>query len=193
MKNARLEDWIGNIAILIIQPESYVHISNEIPVELVKEWGMKGIIVSANKPFMTVKEHLQKLNVLSSLKYLDCASTIAGANPQNENLFLINNPADLTSLGICIHKCVANVSERACAEREFLIFDSLTTLLIYNKEKDLTAFAHQLGLTLKSIRITTFFLMVEMESTKEMLKFLSTIADKTAHLIVNKKGEVLVA
>ena len=106
MKNTQLEDWIGKIAILIIQPESYVHISNEIPVELVKEWGMKGIIVSANKPFMAAKENWQKFNILSSLKYLDCASTIAGANPQDENLFLINNPADLTSLGICIHKCV---------------------------------------------------------------------------------------
>lgn len=187
MKNARLKDWIGKIAILIIQPESYVHISNEIPVELVKEWGMKGIIVSANKPFMIAKENLEKLNVLGSLKYLDCASTIAGANPQAENLFLIHNPADLTSLGICIHKCIPSTSEK-----EFLIVDSLTTLLIYNKEKDLTAFAHQLGLTLKSIRITTFFLMVEMETTKEMLKFLSTIADKTVHLSVNKKGEVLV-
>ena len=187
MKNARLEDWIGKITILLIQPESYVHISNEIPVELVKEWGMKGIIVSANKPFMTVKEQLQKLNILSSLKYLDCASTIAGTNPQAENLFLINNPADLTSLGICIHKCVASTSER-----EFLVVDSLTTLLIYNKEKDLIAFAHQLGMTLKSIRITTFFLMVEMETTKEMLRFLSTITDKIAHLCVGKEGEVLV-
>lgn len=188
MKNARLEDWIGNIAILIIQPESYVHISNEIPVELVKEWGMKGIIVSANKPFMTVKEQLQKLNILDSLKYLDCASTIAGANPHGENLVLINNPANLTELQICILKNIVNFSER-----EFLIFDSLTTLLIYNKEKDLTAFAHRLGLTLKSVRITTFFLMVEMETSKEMLKFLSTIADKTVHLCINKKGEVFVA
>ncbi len=187
MKNTRLEDWIGKIAILIIQPESYVHISNEIPVELVKEWGMKGIIVSANKPFMTAKENWQKFDILDSLKYLDCASTIAGANPQDKNLFLINNPADLTSLGICIHKCVASNSEK-----EFLIVDSLTTLLIYNKEKDLIAFAHQLGMTLKSIKITTFFLMVEMETTKEMLKFLSTIADKIVHLNINKKGEVFI-
>ena len=86
MKN-QLEDWIGKIAILIIQPESYVHISNEIPVELVTEWGMKGIVVSANKPFMTAKENWQKFDVLGSLKYLDCASTIAGAKPQDRESF----------------------------------------------------------------------------------------------------------
>ena len=65
LKNARVEDWIGKIAILIIQPESYVHISNEIPVELVKEWGMKGIIVSANKPFMIAKEQLSRNSTFS--------------------------------------------------------------------------------------------------------------------------------
>ena len=34
--------------------------------------------------------------------------------------------------------------------------------------------------------------MVEMETTKEMLRFLSSIADKIVHMCVNKEGEVLV-
>lgn len=53
-------------------------------------------------------------------------------------------------------------------------------------------FAHKLGVRLKSIRMTAFFLMVEQETTKEMLRFLSTIADKIVHLCVNKEGEVFI-
>ena len=171
----------------MVSPEYYVHVSTEIPVELVKEWAMKGIIVSANKPFATAKADLQQFEVLDSLVYLDCASKFAGLSPQGENLVLVDNPGNLTELEICITKSIGNSSVR-----RFLVFDSLTTLLIYNKEKELTMFAHKLGLRLKSIRMTTFFLMVEQETTKEMLKFLSTIVDKIVHLCVNKEGEVFI-
>lgn len=185
MKTAQHEDWKGKIAILIIPSESYVYVSDEIPVELVKEWGMEGILVSANKPYMTMKEHLQKNGVLDKLKYLDCASKFVGANPQGENLILLNNPADLVGLTICIRKCIGNFSRK-----NFLLFDILTTLLIYNTSKNLTMFAHKLGLMLKSKEVTTFFLMVDQENTKEMLMFNSTIADKIVHVGVNKEGEV---
>lgn len=185
MKTPRLEDWKGKIAILIIPSELYVYVSNEMPVELVKEWGMEGILVSANKPYMTIKEHMQQNGILDKLKYLDCASKFIGANPQGENLVLLNNPADLVGLTIGIQKCIRNFSKK-----NFLLFDSLTSLLIYNTSKNLTRFAHKLGLMLKSKGVTTFFLMVDQENTKEMLMFLSTIADKIVHVGVNKEGEV---
>lgn len=98
MKNARLEDWLGKVAILIVPPEYYVYVSTEIPVELVKEWDMAGIVVSANKPFATAKADLQQFEVLDSLVYLDCASKFAGLSPQGENLVLVDNPGNLTEL-----------------------------------------------------------------------------------------------
>ena len=152
MKDARPEDWLGKIAILIVPPEDYVYISNEIPVELVKEWEMEGIIVSANKPFATAKVNLQQREILDSLVYLDCASKFAGLSPQGENLVLVDNPGNLVELEICITRCIRNPSVR-----RFLVFDSLTTLLIYNKSEDLTRFAHKLGMRLKSQSITAFF------------------------------------
>ncbi len=185
MKTASLEDWKGKIAILIIPSDLYVHVSNEIPVELVKEWGMDGMIISANKPYLTMKEYLQKNSVLKRLVYLDCASKFVGANPQGENLVLLSSPSNLVELAIHIEK-----NTRDFSKENFLLFDSLTTLLIYNKTENLTRFAHKLGLKMKAMNITTFFLIVEQETTKEILKFLSTITDKIAHLGVNKKGEV---
>ena len=185
MKTTSLEDWKGKIAILIIPSDLYVYISNEIQVELVKEWGMEGMVISANKPYLTMKEYLQKNNVLERLVYLDCASRFVGVNPQGENLVLLSSPSNLVELAIHIEK-----NTRDFSKENFLLFDSLTTLLIYNKTEDLTRFAHKLGLKMKSMNITTFFLIVDQETTRDMLKFLSTIADKIAHVSVNKKGEV---
>jgi hypothetical protein len=185
LKTSQPEDWHGKIAMLIVPSDLYVHISNEIPVELVNEWGMEGMLVSVNKPYMTMKEYFQEKGILNRLRYLDCTSKFIGANPQGENLILLNNPSNLVELSISIKKSLTSFPRNS-----FLLFDSLSTLLIYNKLADLTRFAHRLGLMLKCKGVTTFFLIVDQETTKEMLKFLSTIADKIVHVSINKEGEV---
>jgi hypothetical protein len=187
MKVDRREDWIGKIAILVIPPESYVHISSEMPFEMVNEWGMEGIVVSANKPYLTVEESYRNSGILDKIIFVDCASRLAGDNPSGERVVLINNPADLTQLTISIVKIIERFGGR-----KFLVFDSLTTLLIYSKLDPLTQFAHSLGLIMKTKRVTCFFLAVDQEATKEMLKFLSSIADNYVHLKVNREGEVAV-
>ena len=187
MKGIRLEEWSGKLAILVIPPEFYVRISSELPVELVKEWGIEGVLVSANKPYLTVKESLLALGILDKLIFVDCASRLAGASPSGEKLVLINNPANLTELTISITKSVKILGEKC-----FLVFDSLTTLLIYSKVKLLTQFAHSLGLMLKANKVTSLFLAVEQETSKEMLSFLSTIADNFVHLSVNEEGDVII-
>lgn len=168
-------------------PEFYVRISSEIPVEIVKEWGIEGVLVSANKPYLSVKESLTALGILDKLIFVDCASRLVGASPSGDKLVLINNPANLTELTISITKSV-----RLLGEKSFLVFDSLTTLLIYSKVKLLTQFAHSLGLMMKANNVTSFFLAVDQEAAKEMLRFLSTIADNFVHLSINEEGEVII-
>jgi hypothetical protein len=187
MKVVCRDDWIGKIAIMVIPPESYVHISSEMPVEMVNEWGMEGVFVSANKPYLTIEESFRKSGILDKIIFVDCASRLAGDSPSGERVVLINNPADLTQLAISISK----ITERL-GEKKFLIFDSLTTLLIYSKINVLTQFAHSLGLLMKTRRVTCFFLAVDQEATKELLRFLSSIADNYANLKVNAEGEVTV-
>ena len=188
MKVERREDWIGKTAILVIQPESYVQISSEIPVEMVKEWDMEGIFVSANKPYSSIEESFRKFGILDKIIFVDCASKLAGDNPSGERLVLINNPADLTELAIHLLKSVERLGDK-----KFLVFDSLTTLLIYSKMGSVTQFAHSLGLMMKAKRVTCFFLAVNQEATKEMLSFLSTIADEFVHVYVNEGGQTVVA
>ena len=185
MKVRCREDWIGKLAILVISPESYVHISSEMPVEMVNEWGMEGIFVSANKPYLTVEKSFKNSGILEKITFVDCASRLAGENPSGERVVLINNPADLAQLTESITKSIEKLGDK-----KFLVFDSLTTLIIYSEFSQLTQFAHRLGLIMKTKEVTSFFLAVDQEATKEMLRFLSTIADNYTHLQINKEGEV---
>src|SRR5512135_1772150 len=98
MRVRRREDWIGKLAILVVPPESYSYISSEMPVELVNEWGMEGIFVSANKPYLTVENSFKQSGILDKITFVDCASRLAGEEPTGEKLILINNPADLPDL-----------------------------------------------------------------------------------------------
>ncbi len=189
MKVARREDWIGKLAILIIPPQLYVQISSEMPVEMVKDWDLEGVLVSANKPYLTVEESFKNSGILEKIRFVDCASTIAGVTPSGgERLVVIRSPADLTEITINITKSIDRI-----AGKRFLIFDSLTTLLIYSKLSVLTQFAHSLGLIMKAKQVTCFFLAVDQEATKEMLSFLSTIADEFVHVSINEGGETIVA
>ncbi len=186
MRVRRREDWIGKLAILVVPPESYAYISSEMPVELVNEWGMEGIFVSANKPYLTVENSFKQSGILDKITFVDCASRLAGEEPTGEKLILINNPADLPDLT----KSITRIT-RDCLEKRFLVFDSLTTLLIYSEFGSLTQFAHTLGLIMKARKVTCLFLAVDQEATKEMLTFLSSIADKYVHLKVSEDGQVM--
>ncbi len=188
MKVERREDWIGKTAILVIQPKSYVQISSEIPVEIVNEWDMEGVFVSANKPYSSVEESFKKSGILDKIIFVDCASKLAGDNPSGDRLVLIDNPADLTNLAIYLSKSIEKLGEK-----KFLVFDALTTLLIYSKMGLVTQFAHNLGLIMKAKRVTCFYLAVDQEATKEMLCFLSTIADVYVNVDINAGGQTVVA
>ena len=188
MKVERREDWIGKIAILVIQPKSYVQISSEIPVEMVQEWDMEGVFVSANKPYLSINESFEKSGILNKIIFVDCASILAGDNPCGDRVVLIKNPADLTGLTISLAKSIERLGEK-----RFLVFDSLTTLLIYSRVASVTQFAHSLGLIMKAKKVTCFFLAVDQEATKEMLSFLSTIADEFVHVELNEGGQTVVA
>ncbi len=188
MKVEHPEDWIGKTAILVIQPKSYVQISSEIPVEMVKDWDMEGVFVSANKPYQTVRESFGKLGILDKIVFVDCASRLGGDNPQGERLIVVNNPADLTQLAIHMSKSIDSLGEK-----RFLVFDSLTTLLIYSKLATVTQFAHNIGLMMKSKKVTCFFLVVEQEATKEMLSYLCTIADEFVKVEIGEGGQTIVA
>lgn len=188
MKVKRREDWIGKIAILVIQPKSYVKISSEIPVEMVHEWNMEGVFVSANKPYLSVNESFEKSGILDKIIFVDCASVLAGDNPHGDRVVLINNPADLTGLTISLSRSIDRLEEK-----RFLVFDSLTTLLIYSKIDSVTKFAHSLGLMMKAKKVTCFFLAVDQEATKEMLGFLATIADEFVNVELDEGGQTVVA
>lgn len=179
------DEWIGKLAILVIPPEMYAHISSEMPQEMVNEWGMEGIFVSANKPYFTVEEAFKKFGILEKIIFVDCASRLAGENPSGKRLVVIDNPSDFTHLTESITQAVDGLGEK-----KFLVFDSLTTLLIYSESSHLTRFAHTLGLIMKTRKVTSLFLAVDSEYTKEILTFLASIADKYVHLGIDEEGEV---
>jgi hypothetical protein len=139
---------------------------------------------------LTVENSFRNSGILDKILFVDCASSIAGDNPSGrDRLVLIRSPANLTELTIGITKSIDKINPG----KKFLIFDSLTTMLIYSKLELLTQFAHSLGLMMKARQITCFFLTVEQEATKEMISFLSTIADEFVHVDINEGGETFVA
>jgi hypothetical protein len=179
------QDLIGKVSIAVIQPEVFSLLSLQIVIKMAKELDMEGIYVSANKPYSTVEEELKNSGVLDKIVFVDCASGLAGEHPIGDKVLLIENPADLTNLSIIVSNSIKMLSMRG-----FLLFDSLSTLLIYTPMETLTKFAHTLGLKLKSSKMTSLLLAVDQEAGKEVVNFLSTIADRILYLTIDEEGKI---
>lgn len=175
-------DIIGKVVILVIPPETYGDISQKILTDLVKGWGMEGIYVSMNKPYSSMKESLENLAVLDKIIFVDGASSLAGESPVGSKLVLVDNPANLSELSHAIGE-----SAKKLGARGFLVFDSLSTLLIYNSEETSTRFAHTLTVRMKLRGLTSLLLAVKQEVGREMVKIISPVADKLIYLNVGEE------
>ena len=176
-------EWMKKVVILIIPPESYSYVSSAIPIEIVGEDNMEGVFVSMNKPYRTAVESFSGTGIFEKIIFVDCASGLVGDKPCADRLIVVKNPSNLTELEININKGL-----KALPKCKFLIFDSLTTLLIYSELNAVTRFAHRLGVRMKSNKVTSLFLAVEQQTGREMLKSLSTMADRLIYFDKEQKG-----
>ncbi len=180
-----VQELRGNVNIAVVQPESFSELSLKSVEMIAKEMKVKGIYVSTNKPYSTASKELKELGVLDEITFVDCASGLCGEHPEEEKVIFLKNPADLTNLSIILDEYFHKLGEGS-----FLVFDSLSTMLIYTPIDVLTKFTHSLGVKIKSHGIKSLILAVNQEAVKELVNFLSTVADKIMYLTIDEKGNL---
>ena len=118
------------VYLFVLKPEEY-HIANEIILDyFIRKLNKKGIYVTLNKPYNNLSESLKKRSIDSSSLYFIDGTSKTGSEGKvtsgKENYTYINNPESLTELSLVI----TNMSNTG--KYQFLFFDSITTLLVYN-------------------------------------------------------------
>ena len=134
------------------------------------------IIITTNKPAnMILNEIKQEKIKAQNILFIDTISKYLGKTDinQNDNVVYIDDPANLTEIGI-----VAKLSIEKIKGKKMLIFDSLTTLSLYNSSKNLVRFYNFFFQLSRLNQIETIVIALESDIDKEVLNNINGLVDE---------------
>lgn len=165
-----------NQTILAIVPSDKY---NNICVNDVKALAKKGPVcyVTLNKTADALKEDFKKHKVnMEDVVFIDAISkTIKKVPDQADQIYYVSSPSSLTELSIAIEKFVKH-------EFSFLIIDSLTNFLVYQKKAPVAKFISSLMNKIKQTKTKTLLYAIFVKNQEDLIKQSETFVDKVISL-----------
>ena len=130
--------------IILVQSEAHLlkKVNTEV-VENITAAGFHVIMITINQPSIILSKLYTRANINTDLIFfIDGITNYALGKDEedNENTLFINNPGDLTEIGIAITKALTKLeNEDIC-----IVLDSISTMLIYTSSAKTTKFIHYL-------------------------------------------------
>lgn len=145
---------------------------------LINQNNLHGLYITINAPCTTVGKVLMQNNIdVSKLYFIDVMEKENLVETEHGKACLGNsNPMNLTVLEINVKKVL-----KGHEEINFVLLDSLTTLLIYNNMNVILRFIHSLKNNIESLGKYLIVILVEDEETKELIPHLSQLLEKMVY------------
>ena len=148
--------------LMIMRSSGY---NNDI-LETMKQLSGKNVCyVTLNKTCDSLKELFEKNKVdIKNVVFIDTISrTIKKAPDQTEHSYFCSSPGALTEISLIISKFLMH-------NFEYLIFDSLTNLLIYQKKAPVAKFVSNLVNKIKAGKTKAIFYALSVKEQNELIK-----------------------
>jgi hypothetical protein len=167
----------GEIVVLVIPNTLYSQKITEITQQGM-QYSKAAIYISLNRPYDALTKNLKAANVLIN-KILFIDGITKSANPgavEGKNCLYVESAGALTKISIILNKVLAT------EKFDTLMFDSLSTVLIYNESGAVSKFVHSVVNKAKQHGITAIFTILAGDASSTLLKELSLFVDKTINL-----------
>ena len=164
--NSELE---SNQTVLLLMPSVEY---NDLMVDVIRELSGKNVCyVTSNKTYDSLTEIFQKKKInTKNLVFIDSISkTIKKTPDQGKNVYYVSSPGALTELSLVITKFIQH-------DFDYLIFDSLTNLGIYQKTATCAKFVSSLTNQIKKGKTKAIFYAIGSKSD-ELVKHASMFVD----------------
>ncbi len=129
----------------------------------------KGIYVSFNKQYFELQSIFEKTGIDKDKVYCIDAISKSDKNVPKE-CYCLNSPQSLTELSIVLSNLLKQ-------KYGFILFDSLSSLLIYNNLETVERFIHYLIGKMKYFQIKGVFILLNDSKSKELLPVISPFFD----------------
>lgn len=140
--------------------QTYIHL-----VKRFVDEGLSCVFVTLNKSSSDLLNELKNSGVnMGRVSFIDAVtSMISGRKVTGKQITYLESPSDLLGVSMSVEKVAKKLEKEKC----FVIFDSLTTLAIYNNEVAVEKFVHSIVQKAKGMGCKSIFLAAK--STNEGL------------------------
>ena len=148
-------------------------------IELIKEISANGyhtIVVTVNFPYNILSKLYAENGVeLATVSFVDAVTRNSIGNAENIPgiVRFVNNPANLTDLGIA----VTEVLKDHAGKKVCILYDSVSTMLIYLPSQSISKFIHFVTNKLRLMDLSGIFLAVEKGLDPMLVSQLTTFVD----------------
>ena len=148
-------------------------------IELIREISSSGyhsVVITTNFPYSILSKLYQDSGVdLASVSFIDAVTRNSIGNAENIPgvVRYINNPGNLTDLGIA----VTEVLKEHSGKKVCILYDSVSTMLIYLPSQTISKFIHFVTNKLRLMDISGIFLAIEKGLDPMLMSQLTTFVD----------------
>lgn len=138
--------------------------------------------ITLNKPYDTIIAMLKKKDVnTNKFFFIDAITKTVRAPKEINQCTYIESPRSLTALNIVMNQVLET------ANVDLILFDSINTLLVYEKPMVVTKFLHAVMSKIRAYNTKGVFVGQKGNATKVLLKDLNMFADKIIELDEGKE------
>jgi hypothetical protein len=133
--------------------------------------------VSLNRPYKFLVPVLKSASVdIKKIIFIDSATSGFSEPKDGLKVVIVSSPKALTELNIAMNKIIEKEKVKS------VLFDSLSTLLVYEQSHTVIKFSHSVITKLRSTDVKGVFLALKEDTDSELIKDLSMFADKIVEI-----------
>jgi len=168
----RIIDELKNnkTVLVLVQSKDY----NETVASLAKDLSGKSVCyVTLNKTFDALKESFQKKKVdTAGFIFVDAITkTFRKVPDQTDGCYYLSSPAAMTEIALSINRFIKH-------DFEYIVFDSLTNLLIYERKAPVAKFIGNIVNKISASRTKAIFFALEVDEHESLIKETGMFVDK---------------
>ncbi|MFH1237194.1 MAG: ATPase domain-containing protein [Candidatus Aenigmatarchaeota archaeon] len=130
--------------------------------------------VSANKPSEVLSNDFSKNSIdTSKFYFVDC---VTKSLKNSEKVVYVSSPKALTEINIALKKMIES------SKADMTLFDSLSTLLIYEDSHVVIRFVHSIISAFRTMKSKGILISLKEETQSELIKDLNMFVDKVVEL-----------
>ena len=163
------------IILVDIGAENHVDVILGVVKTILRQQAAKLIYITVNKPAIAISDTLQDKDIAASdVYFIDCVGV--GRTRREERTIYVE-PTNLTGISLAMNEMMQSIQEE-----KVILFDSISTLLIYNSGESVAKFSHFIMAKIRNYKVRGVFIVNERDTPPTLYSTLAKFADKVVKL-----------